>query len=100
MNPISKLFDVLRTTKQLDAHIKAVLVTPFGGFSSPVFEGFLDWLETNPSVKWLMVSEFDYKRPYTRDDLKAISANLRAGGVRVEDIMKTFASRSALSPAP
>ena len=64
--------------------------------SSPAFEEFLDWLETNPSVKWVMLSEFNYKRPYTRDDLKLIYANLMAGGVRAGDIMSTFAFRDTL----
>ena len=77
-------------------HIKKVLAARGGAapsFDSPAFEGFLDWLEANPSVKWEMIS--DDKRPYTRDDLKDIFAHLRAGGVRAADIMQTFAFKDA-----
>lgn len=44
----------------------------------------------------MTISEFDYKRPYTRDDLKDMFSNLRAAGVRTGDIMRTFAFKSAL----
>jgi hypothetical protein len=116
MNPITTLFHAVRYTNQLNAHIKRVLAargpidpaailaswrerpgSPIGSYlDSPAFESFLDWLEANPSVKWVMISEFDDKRPYTRDDLKDIFLSLSVGGARDWDIMHTFASRSAL----
>jgi hypothetical protein len=116
MNPITKLSRAFRYTNQLNAHIKRVLAArgpidpaaivarwrerpgpPIGSYlDSSAFEGFLDWLEANPSVKWVMISEFDYKRPYTRNDLKDIFLSLSVGGVRVRDIMQTFAFKSSL----
>jgi hypothetical protein len=94
LNPV-RLYKALRYTNQVNAHIKRVMAERVT-FGSPAFEAFFDFVEANPSVQWVMIAEFDDKRPYTRDDLKDIFVSLLAGGVRPVDIMQTFAYPDAL----
>jgi len=98
MNPLGILFKAHRHVKQLNAHIRNVSLAQDDArrlLNSSAFEEFLDWLETDVSIRWLLISKFNHDRPYTRNDLKNIFADLRAGGLRAQDIMQTFASRSA-----
>ena len=98
MNPIVGMYKAWRHVSQLNAHIKLVVAAAAQGsfLDAPAVERFLDWIETNPSVEWILISEFDDKRPYTRDDLKSISLSLMVGGVRIQDIVQTLASPDAL----
>ena len=82
-----------RYARQLDAHISRVKAAQ----DPAAIEEFYDWLEANPTIKWVMAHDFDDDRPYSRDDLKNVYGNLIAAGARMEDIMRTFANYAAIA---
>lgn len=78
-----------RLAKRLEA--ESSKLSTVAGLLAPsdydsILEELFDYCEANPSVKRVMVSEFDDRRPYTRDDLNDLYARLRAGGLQVRCI--------------